>query len=86
MVTAELSNFQCEMTEKEVKLSHNIAKCMASISSTSQVMISSKLAAYTSQPVAFNGRPSTCKCLIGHRIKPSKADLLTLGSGILVIS
>ena len=45
---------------------------MAYISSTSRVVISSKVVVCTSQPVAFNGHPSTHGHLIGLRNKPQQ--------------
>ena len=42
------------------------------ISSTSHVVISSKVVACTSQPVAFNGHPSTRGRLTGLRNKPQQ--------------
>ena len=56
-----------------LKLSQKIAKCMAySVSSTSRVVIFSKVAAYTSQPVAFNGHLSTRGRLTNLRNKPQQ--------------
>ena len=42
------------------------------MSSTSRVVISSKVVACTSQPVAFNGHQSTRGHLTGHRNKPQQ--------------
>ena len=42
------------------------------MSSTSRVVISSKVVACTSQPVAFNGHLSTRGCLTGLRNKPQQ--------------
>ena len=42
------------------------------MSSTSRVVISSKVVACTSQPVAFNGHPNTRGHLTGLRNKPQQ--------------
>ena len=89
-VTAELCIFQGEMAHKEASLHSNCHRTwlnQCSISSTSCMVISSRVVACTSQPVAFNGHPSTC----GHHDRPqkqasAKADLSTFGSGVLEIS
>ena len=56
------------------------------VSSTSQVMISSKVAACTSQPVAFNGHPALVDVWQASETSSAKADPSTFGSGVLVIS
>ena len=52
------------------------------------VVISSKMAACTSQPVGFNGHPSTHECLTGLRNKfqQKQTCMSTFASGVLVIS
>ena len=59
-VTAELNNFQGEMAHKEAPLYSNChtRSMHGLLSSTSRVVVSSKVAACTSQPVAFNGHPT----------------------------
>ena len=55
-----------------LRLSQNIAKSMAYISSTSHMVISSRVVACTSRPVASNGHPSTHGRLTGLRNKPQQ--------------
>ena len=54
-----------------LELSQNIVNLWP-ISSTSCVVISSKVVACTSQPVVFNGHLSTCGRLTGLRNKPQQ--------------
>ena len=55
--------------------------------SSSRVVIFSKMAACTSQAVAFNRHPSTCGHLTGLRNNPQKkTDQSTIGIGVVVIS
>ena len=63
-------------------MSQNIAKTMAYIMN-SQVVIFSKVAACTSQPVAFNEHPSTHGRLRGLRNKPQKKQTSQLVAVVL---
>ena len=63
------------MAHKEAPLHSNCHKTQLNqwpISSTSRVVISSKVVACTSQPVAFNGHPNTRGRLTGLRNKPQQ--------------
>ena len=73
-VKAKLCIFQGEMAYKEAPLHSNCPKTVTPwpISSTSRVVISSKVVACTSQPVAFNGHLSTHGRLTGLRNKPQQ--------------
>ena len=74
-VTAELCIFQGEMAHKEAPLHSNCHKTKLnqwSMSSTSRMVISSRVVACTSQPVASNGHPSTRGRLTGLRNKPQQ--------------
>ena len=71
-VTAELCIFQGEMAHKEAPLHSNCHKTKLnqwSTSSTSRTVISSRVVACTSQPVASKGHPSTHGRLTGLRNK-----------------
>ena len=74
----DLSNFQGELVYREASLHSNchINRCL--ISSTSQVAISSKLAASTSQPVVFNGHLSTRGHLTGLKNKSQQKQKQTI--------
>ena len=74
-VTAELCIFQGEMAYKEAPLHSNCHKTWLNqwpITSTSRMVVSSRVVACISQPVAFNGDPSTRGCLTGLRNKPQQ--------------
>ena len=73
--TAKICIFQGEMAHKEAPLHSNCHKTHLNpwpISSTSRVVISSKVVACTSQPGAFNGHPSTRGRLTGLRNEPQQ--------------
>ena len=64
--------FKMKWPTRRPHCTQTVTKNRWPISSTSRVVISSKVVACTSQPVAFNGHPNTHGCLIGLRNKPQQ--------------